>query len=269
MQYVNDEFKECVDPSNLFDSVANLEGEVYREVENRKTIRFECAGKGYFAKTHKGIGWLEVLKNLVQFRLPVLGASNEWFALKRLETIGIDTMTPVAYVSEGLNPARIQSCIVTRELEGTISLEDLWAETQVSISLKRKLIDKLGATSKKLHGNGVNHRDYYICHYLLDQKTLLEASPTIYLIDLHRAQLRETTPVRWKIKDIGGLFFSSFNIGLTKRDVFRFMKSYSGKSLRETLVEDKVFWQGVLTRAKRLYLQDEVALPEWITCSFL
>ena len=268
MQYLNDDFKECVDPSNLLNNIVNLEGEVYREVETRKTIRFECAGKGYFAKTHLGVGWTEVLKNLIQFRLPVLGASNEWLALKRLAALGIDTMTPVAYVSEGYNPAKIQSCIVTRELEGTISLEDLWAETEVSISLKRRLIKKLGSTSKKLHENGVNHRDYYICHYLLDLKTILDASPTVYLIDLHRAQIRGTTPVRWKIKDIGGLFFSSFDIGLTKRDVYRFMKIYSGKPLRTTFVEDKVFWQETLARAKRLYLQDEASLPDWIARSF-
>jgi heptose I phosphotransferase len=265
MQYVSDDFKDCVDSSDLLQNVVNLEGEVFREVENRKTIRFECAGKGYFAKTHLGVGWVEVLKNLVQFRLPVLGASNEWFALKRLNSLGIDTMVPVAYVSEGINPASIRSCIVTRELENTISLEDLWADSEVSVGLKRKLINKLALTSKKLHENGVNHRDYYICHYLMDKKTSDDDSPTIYLIDLHRAQIRKVTPRRWKVKDIGGLFFSSFDIGLTKRDVFRFMESYSGKSLRRTLEEDKVFWQATIERAKRLYLQDEATLPEWIT----
>ena len=265
MQYVSDDFKECVDQNNLLQDVIRLDGVVYREVENRKTIRFECAGKGYFAKTHLGVGWAEVLKNLLQLKLPVLGASNEWHALKRLETLGIDTMTPVAYTSEGVNPAKIQSCIVTRELENTISLEDLWATASVPIRLKRKLINKLAITSKRLHENGVNHRDYYICHYLLDKKTIEDDSPTIYLIDLHRAQVRKTTPSRWKIKDVGGLFFSSFNIGLTRRDVFRFMKIYSGKSLRATLKEDKVFWQGTLARAKRLYLQDEAELPKWVS----
>jgi heptose I phosphotransferase len=265
MQYVSDEFKDCVDVSNLFQEVASLKGEVFREVENRKTIRFECAGKGYFAKTHQGVGWVEVIKNLIQFRLPILGASNEWQALKRLGALGIDTMTPVAYTSEGFNPAKIQSCIVTRELENTISLEDLWAETDVSIGLKRKLIRKLAATSKHLHENGVNHRDYYICHYLLDKATLNDDSPRVYLIDLHRAQVRKLTPNRWKVKDIGGLFFSGFDIGLTKRDVFRFMRIYSGKPLRRTFVEDKVFWQETLNRAKRLYLQDEVIVPDWVS----
>jgi heptose I phosphotransferase len=265
MQYVSDEFKECVDPLNFLQNIVNLDGEVFREVENRKTIRFECDGFGYFAKTHLGVGWIEILKNLVQFKWPVVGASNEWVALNRLKTLGIDTMTPVAYASEGLNPARIRSCIVTRELENTISLEDLWAEHNVPIGLKRKLVNKLAVISKQLHENGVNHRDYYICHYLLDKKTSDDESPTIFLIDLHRAQVRKVTPIRWKIKDIGGLFFSGFDIGLTKRDAFRFMKSYSGKSLRRTLVEDKVFWQATMTRAKRMYLQDKTTLPEWIS----
>jgi len=265
MQYVSDDFKKCVDPANLFDNVSKLDGEVFRELENRKTIRFECAGKGYFAKTHMGIGWVEVIKNLAQFRLPVLGAANEWLALKRLESLGVDTLTPVAFTSRGYNPANVQSCIVTRELENTTSLEDLWAETDVSVELKRKLIDKLAKTTRQLHENGVNHRDYYLCHYLLDMSTISDQSPTVYLIDLHRAQVRKVTPNRWKIKDVGGLFFSSFNIGLTKRDVFRFMEIYSGKSLRVTLDEDKGFWRETFSRAKRLYLQNEAKLPAWIS----
>ena len=263
MQYLGDDLKDCVDFSNLFQSLAALEGEIYREVESRKTFRFEWKGKGYFAKTHFGVGWREILKNLVQFRLPVLGASNEWHALEKLSDLGVDTMSPVAYVSEGRNPAKMRSCIVTRELENTISLEDFCAR-EMSITLKRKLITKLATVSKMLHDNGINHRDYYICHFLLDVESSQKKVPVVYLIDLHRAQIRSSTPFRWKVKDIGALFFSTFELDLTKRDLFRFMKIYSGRSLREILQQDRDFWRAVLKRAKRLYLQDKTELPDWI-----
>ena len=263
MQYLGDDLKDCVDSSNLFQSLVAIEGEIYREIESRKTFRFEWKGKGYFAKTHFGVGWREILKNLVQFRLPVLGASNEWHALGKLRDLGVDTMSPVAYVSEGWNPAKMRSCIVTRELENTISLEDFCAR-KMSITLKSKLITKLATVSKMLHDNGINHRDYYICHFLLDIETSQKNVPVIYLIDLHRAQIRSSTPFRWKVKDIGGLFFSTFDLDLTKRDLFRFMKIYSGRPLHEILQQDRDFWRAVLKRAMRLYLQDKKQLPDWI-----
>ncbi len=263
MQYLVDDLKDCVDSENLFQSVIALEGEIYREVENRKTFRFEWKGKGYFAKTHFGVGWREILKNLVQFRLPVLDASNEWHALGKLIDLGVDTLHPVAYVSEGWNPAKMRSCIVTRELENTMSLEDLCAG-DMSLVLKRKLVKKLAAVSKLLHDNGINHRDYYICHFLLDLDSSHQKVPVVYLIDLHRAQIRRNTPFRWKVKDIGGLFFSTFDLELTNRDLFRFMKIYTGRPLREILQKDGDFWRAVLRRAMRLYLQDNAGLPDWV-----
>ncbi|MBQ75860.1 MAG: lipopolysaccharide core heptose(I) kinase RfaP [Gammaproteobacteria bacterium] len=264
MQHLADDLTGCVDSTDLFRSLSELEGEIYREIDNRKTLRFEWKGKGYFVKSHFGVGWGEILKNLVQFRVPVLGASNEWQALRRLKELGVNTMTPVAYVSEGWNPAKIKSCVVTRELENTVSLED-FCSRKMSITLKRKLLEKLAVVSKLLHDNGVNHRDYYICHFLLDIASSKQEVPIVYLIDLHRAQIRSETPLRWRVKDIGALLFSSFHLELTKRDLFRFMKIYSGLPLREILQKEEDFWSAVIERAKRLYLQDKTELPDWIS----
>ena len=41
-------------------------------------------GSHYFAKIHHGVGWREILKNLLHLKLPVLGAENEWRALNLL-----------------------------------------------------------------------------------------------------------------------------------------------------------------------------------------
>jgi hypothetical protein len=115
-----------------------------------------------------------------------------------------------------------------------------------------------------LHENGVNHRDYYICHFLLDLSSIDENDPKLFLIDLHRAQIRKITPDRWKVKDIGGLFYSAFDLELTLRDLFRFMRIYSGLSLRATLQTDKIFWRAVFLRAESLYQQDGSDLPSWV-----
>ena len=105
-----------------FQAVEEISGKVYREKEGRRTLRFEKHGRAFFLKLHSGVGWFEIIKNLLQMRLPVIGASNEWQAIKLLHEIGIDTLTPVAYGERGLNPARKKSFLVTEELSNTLSL---------------------------------------------------------------------------------------------------------------------------------------------------
>jgi len=78
---------------------------------------------------------------------------------------------------------------------------------------------------------------------------------------LHRVQLRRRTPLRWIVKDIGGLYFSSMRIGLTRRDVYRFMKVYRNKPLRETLQADGKFWSRCRLRACSFYYSFYHELP--------
>uniref|UniRef100_A0A1I7YB18 DUF885 domain-containing protein n=1 Tax=Steinernema glaseri TaxID=37863 RepID=A0A1I7YB18_9BILA len=67
---------------DAFDAVEALQGEVYRELEGRRTLRTEVEGNGYFVKIHRGIGWGEIFKNLFTAKLPVLGAGQEWQAIQ-------------------------------------------------------------------------------------------------------------------------------------------------------------------------------------------
>jgi hypothetical protein len=83
----------------------------------------------------------------------------------------------------------------------------------------------------------------------------------MYLIDLHRVQLQEKVPRRWIIKDLAGLYFSSMDIGLNRRDILRFMKFYSGKPLRTSFREDSRFWELVKRRAVKLYEREFKRLP--------
>lgn len=228
-----------VDP---FVAVEALEGEVFRELEARRTLRTEVAGRGYFVKIHRGVGWAEIAKNLISLRLPVLGAKQEWLAIARLTELGVDTMRAVAFGERGANPAKRHSFIVTEELVPTVSLEDFcrdWPKAPPSLALKRALIERVAQMAGRMHCGGVNHRDFYICHFLL----LLDPPPTadalkLSIIDLHRAQLRDKTPRRWRDKDLASLHFSALGIGLTQRDRWRFLRSYFGQPLRE-IVRDE------------------------------
>lgn len=233
-----------------------IQGKVYRSKEGRRTLRFEHAGRGYFLKLHEGIGWLEIFKNLLQLRLPVLGAANEYQACLRLKALGVDTMTPVAFGERGVNPAQKLSFIITEELANTVSLEDYckhWQTQKPSVREKRTIIRKLATISKTLHESGINHRDYYLCHFLRDDDSKpFEYCDPLYLIDLHRVQIRKAIPMRWLIKDLAGLFYSAFDLPLTRRDLLCFLSVYKRQWMRGDFDE----LQSIVQRAVALYRKD-------------
>jgi hypothetical protein len=241
--------------SDLFDQIMSLRGETFRELENRRTQKITLGNKQYFIKQHFGIGWKEIFKNCFQLRLPVIGAKNEWQAIQRLQTLGIATQTIVGYGSRGFNPAHKQSFLITEELPEHLSLEQLcalWKDLPPAPQFKRQLISEVARIARILHENGINHRDFYLCHFLLKTPT----NPIkLYLIDLHRAQIRKHTPERWMIKDLAGLYFSSKDIELTSRDLLRFIKEYRNKPLREVLNREPLFWEKVKQRGDKLYQQ--------------
>lgn len=233
-----------------------LQGKVYRSKEGRRTLRFEHAGRGYFLKLHEGIGWLEIFKNLLQLRLPVLGAANEYLACLRLKALGVDTMTPVAFGERGNNPAQQLSFIITEELANTVSLEDYckhWQVQKPSVREKRAIIRKLATISKTLHESGINHRDYYLCHFLrADDGKPFEYNDALYLIDLHRVQIRKAIPMRWLVKDLAALFYSAFDLPLTRRDLLCFLSVYKRQWMRGDAEE----LQSIAQRAVALYQKD-------------
>ena len=239
-----------------FAAVEQLQGDVFRELEGRRTLRTTIAGQHYFVKIHRGVGWKEIFKNLLSFRLPVLGAGNEWRAIKRLSELGVDSMRAVAYGTRGRNPARRHSFIITRSLEPAISLEDFcrdWPTSPPSLSLKRALIIRVANMTRRMHECGVNHRDLYLCHFLLHLHPPPEASAfRLAIIDLHRTQIRKRTPRRWRDKDLAGLYFSALNIGLTKRDFLRFLRAYFHRPLRITLRKETRLLHYLDKEAERL-----------------
>lgn len=230
--------------------------DVYRDQEGRRTLRFEYRGKPFFLKLHTGVGWLEIIKNLLQLRLPVVSASNEYHAVLALQRAGVYTMTIAAYARSGWNPAATRSMIVTSGLVGTVSLEDYcanWSTQPPAPAVRMRLVRALAESTRRMHGAGINHRDCYLCHFHLDELSLEEPETRCYLIDLHRAQIRERTPRRWRVKDLAGLYFSALDCGLTRRDLLRFMRHYSEAGLRTTLRREKRLWRRVERQAQALY----------------
>lgn len=253
--YLREEFARLWQGKDPFDEVEKITGKVYRELEGRRTLRFELDGKGYFLKLHRGVGWKEIIKNLLQLRLPVLGAGNEYHAIEKLQQAGVGTMSVAAFGKRGLNPACQYSFIITDAIEPSLSLEDLakqWRARPPSVKEKRALLVRVTEMTRLMHEVGLNHRDFYICHFLL-QESAQRNEPNLALIDLHRALIHKRLPYRWRLKDLASLYYSAFNAGLTRRDCMRFIRDYSGKSLRDELSENKVLWRRVQNKAESLY----------------
>lgn len=241
--------------SGTFQEIMQLKGDVYRALEGRKTLSFHHEDRRYFAKLHFGVGYFEIIKNLFYFRLPIISAKNEFRAIKKIEEIGLSTMSIVGFGKKGINPASQQSFILTKALENHVSLEDFtraWRTNPPPSHFKWRLIEAVASITNKMHHHGINHRDFYICHLLLDiEKFEAKNEINLDIIDLHRAQLRKKVPLRWKVKDVASLYYSSQHCGLTKRDLYRFIKVYTDSDLKEAL-KAADFWFRVEKKVKKL-----------------
>ena len=270
MLFLRDDLTSSWKSDDPFLIAKRQQGEIFRNKEGRRTLRFEIGGRGYFLKLHEGVGWAEIIKNLLQGRLPILGARNEYDAIRALESLRIDTLSIAGFGERGINPAKQLSFLVTDELRDVISLEDLcrpWLDRPPAPGLKRNLILRIADIARRMHNNGINHRDFYLCHFLLDTTHPISEESIrfakLHLMDLHRAQIRKQVPQRWLVKDLGALYYSALDIGLNKRDVLRFICAYRQQRLRDIFLQERSFWLAVKERAYKTYLRDFQREPRW------
>jgi heptose I phosphotransferase len=223
-------------------------------------LRFDLPGnaQSYFAKLHYGVGWGEIFKNLLSFRLPILSAMTEVHAIQKLNALNIPTTPLVAYGRQGGNPARIRSFVITEDLGDIISLETFcadWLRNSPDLRLKRKLIMAVANLARTFHDNGMNHRDFYICHICLDKRLLAAGEIYLYLIDLHRVGIRYQITESARMKDMAALYWSALDIGLTSRDLLRFVRIYRQHPLEHIVSTELKFWEKVADRANALYIK--------------
>lgn len=247
-----------------FAAVAELAGSarpdaITRDVEGRRTLRFEVAGRAYYLKWQQGIGWSRILGELVRLRRPVLGAGDEWRAIQACHALGVPTMTATAYGERGRGWARRSSFLITEAIEPAIDLDTFtrgWRDAPPDPTLKRTLLREVARIARALHEGGLNHRDFYLCHFLLRTAPSPAPQPVqLALIDLHRLQIRRRTPPRWRNKDLAALHFSALDIGLTRRDRLRFLRTYFAAPLRDTLTREAGRLRWLDSEARRLALR--------------
>lgn len=233
---------------DVFSEIMQLQGRIYREVKGRRTMKIELNGASYFLKQHFGVGWGEIFKNLLNFKFPVIGAMTEVEAIKQLTALGIQTTPLVAYGVRGFNPATQQSFLLTQDLGEIVSLEDIcadWAVNRPPSDLKGRLIVAMAQLAARMHGAGLCHRDFYLCHLVMQREDLLKGEVRLMLIDLHRMLRHQPSGGLAVMKDIAGLIFSAMDCGFGEQDWALFRQHY--------LPQSAAFWKKAHTRAEQLY----------------
>ena len=272
MLELDEHLRAHVPKENAFDWLMNVGGKVHRAVKNRRTVEFTLGGKRYFIKAHRGVGWREVGKNVFYGRAPIVSAEPEWRAIEALNRAGVATPRVTGKGLRGRAPSALESFVVMDALEGMVSLEHFardWRGTKGRhwVLLKRMLLKQIADIARRMHGAGLNPRDFYLCHFLVRDRDWTQWKPAdplaLVLIDLHRVQMRERVPERWLVKDLGGLLFSALEAGLTRRDLLRFIQAYRRKPWREVLASESGFWKRVWRNAVSLYEPFHGRRPSW------
>lgn len=251
------QLQESFNRGSGFEFIKQIQGVSVRKMPDRETVRFVNGDKTYYLKRHFGVGCWEIVKNLLQLRLPVLGAANEWKALQKLSALDIPSLQAVAYGIQGRNPARQESFIITEELNSVVQLDHFLESHSLDIQLKVRLIQKVAQIAREMHAAGINHRDFYLCHFMLKQPWSFSSEPQVFIIDLHRAQIRPQVPERWLVKDLAGLYFSSMSLPISLRDRLRFLRFYYQQPLIEIFKKHQTLLSKVEAKAKRLYKRHE------------
>jgi hypothetical protein len=275
--FLRDDIQPLFSGKTHVDDFLDIDGEVVKQVvRSRRTVRLSRGSKNFYLKAHSGVGWVEIIKNLLSLHSPVVSALNEVRAIERCQAIGIDTTRLAAYGQEGINPATVKSFLLTDAIDATEDLEHWLPKLEQAIkreprliTLKRAVITRVADIAAKLHGHGMNHRDFYLCHFRIalppDGGFPEAAQVKIYLMDLHRAQRRRQIPHRWRVKDLAGLLYSSLfdarGFHLSGTDVARFMVRYSGQGFSRSTLDQKTLWCDVLRRVDRTHRRDHDTAP--------
>ena len=250
---VNEAFSEFLEALSLasFDDFMRLEGTVVKSaVRERSTQLLNIGGNRVYVKKHFFPGIREIAKNLLRFRLP-LGALDEWRALLAFHAHNIPTMTPICAGRKALFwKIERESFLLTDDLGESSRMDDFLKACGVTpcrgktLEKKRRILKNLADITREMHSAGLNHRDFYLGHILVDSRERL------YIIDLHRVDVRNNVGKRWKVKDLAALLFSSLEVPLTNGERLAFYKRYM--QINRLSVYDKTLIRLIIKKCNKI-----------------
>ena len=204
----------------------------------RLTLRHRGAEYTFYLKRHTSPPLKEHLKLLARFSRPK-SALNEWRAIIRFHELGLPTMIPVAAGEKSSRLGAVStSFVLSLEIKDATRLDHYlaaWLGHPLSgeeIRRKRALVEEVAQLTRKMHRSGLNHRDYYLCHLFI-RETQAEENFELFVLDLHRVDIRNKVGRRWIVKDLAAINYSSLELPVHTTDRLRFLKHYLGKDRLE------------------------------------
>jgi heptose I phosphotransferase len=203
-------------------------GHLLKKNKFRSVAKIELGGRVFYLKRHFRPCW-ERLRSLNPL-LRKEDAKNEWNNMLLLNSLGFNTMTPVAFGEREKFALAYFSLTLTENLYDAEKLEVFFPRhfkpplNHEKINDKRAYIKKLAVLARDLHNKGLNHQDFYMGHILLRQE-----EDKFFIIDLQRMHKNRTISLHDKIKDLAQLAYSAMGLGIfTKTDLLRFFRVYTG-----------------------------------------
>jgi len=265
--WVDREFRSALASSGLarFEAVmATTHGRCLRALKIRENWRLELGGasrpaRGVYLKKHHVRTWRSRLAAKLGGGPGETAARVEAKNVGRLAADGIAVMRLVAYGEKLHGDGRLESFVLTEELEGHTQLDHFLSRRFPVRQLHRttsrdrdlgRLIRRVAEVARRFHGAGYNHRDLYCCHFFVK-----EAAPgefEIKLIDLQRVERRRWLRRRWLVKDLAQLAYSAPRDRIKCTQKMTFIRHYLGvrklrpcdkRLIREVLAKQQLMEQ--------------------------
>jgi Lipopolysaccharide kinase (Kdo/WaaP) family len=171
---------------------------------------------------------------------------QEWEHLEWADKHGLPVPRAMA-AGELVGPhGCLQSFIAIAELTDMLPLHEAVPLADKSLApnefleWKRSLSEELVRLSIGFHGRNVYHKDWYFCHFYIDEMDTRRVPETwtgrVRVIDLHRMARHPITGIWRKAKDLAQLLYSSDVSGVTDEDRREFWAGYRRQTRMSWLV---------------------------------
>ena len=250
---VREGYESITDKINLDDFRSALNGNTYKTIKETKVRSVismpgsDINKNGIYIKYFKRDGYSDYVKYLF---VPTR-TRTEWKVANELLSQNINTALPLATAEKRRYGMLVSSLLVT---EAVTSSEEFMgfcqARYQDTLSddkeiEKKKLLYKLAAFIRNVHGKGFFHCDLHAGNILIKFGNKQSSSIhdcDLYLMDLHRVKVLNNMSCRKRRYNLAQIFNSLSSI-LTKADKLDFLRSYGSNTLGNITDEDDLVRQ--------------------------
>jgi heptose I phosphotransferase len=204
--------------TNAVEILSDERRQVWRRLPSRQnaTVRLELSdGRTVYGhlKCHaRGTFWVW-LRELLAGGAGLPPGLAEAAAVGCCQAAGVATMQVLA---AGATAARLpwqrQSFFLSEHLADSQPADDFWQSNVANPARfdggrRQAFLDALANAARRFHEAGLYHRDFYWCHFLVREPAA--GRFVVHLIDLQRVGRPQWLKLRWWLKDLAQLWFST------------------------------------------------------------